>query len=66
MLQFVSPVHPIVPILNSLPGLLIHLNALQLHQGNGKLTVLSGMHLHRLPSHLGSRQAIFQRYGISP
>src|SRR3989441_11485085 len=31
MLQLVSPVHPIVPILNSLPGLLIHLDALQLH-----------------------------------
>ncbi len=31
-----------------------------------ELAVLSGMHLHRLPSHLGSRQAILQRYGISP
>ncbi len=38
MLQFVSPVHPVVPILNSLLGLLIHLDALQLHQRNGKLT----------------------------
>src|SRR5258706_12814868 len=37
-LKLISPVHPIAPILNSLPGLLIHLNALQLHQGNGKLT----------------------------
>src|SRR6266516_971648 len=34
LLEFISPVHPIVPILNSLPGLLIHLNTLQLHQGN--------------------------------
>src|SRR5258708_8094547 len=39
MLQFVSPVHPIVPILNSLPGLLIHLDALQLHQGNSQLAL---------------------------
>jgi hypothetical protein len=31
-----------------------------------ELAVLSGMHLHRLPSHLGSHQAILQRYGISP
>ncbi len=31
-----------------------------------ELAVLSGMHLHRLPSHLGPRQAILQRYGISP
>jgi hypothetical protein len=31
-----------------------------------ELAILSGMRLHRLPSHLGSRQTILQRYGISP
>jgi hypothetical protein len=31
-----------------------------------ELAILSGVRLHRLPSHLGSRQAIFQRYEISP
>lgn len=31
-----------------------------------ELAILSGVRLHRLPSHLGSRQAILQRYGISP
>jgi hypothetical protein len=31
-----------------------------------ELAVLTGMRLHRLPSHLGSRQTILQRYGISP
>lgn len=31
-----------------------------------ELAILSGLRLHRLPSHLGSRQAILQRYGISP
>ncbi len=30
-----------------------------------ELAVLTGMRLHRLPSHLGSRQTILQRYGIS-
>src|SRR5216684_5300988 len=30
-----------------------------------ELAILTGMRLHRLPSHLGSRQAILQRYGIS-
>ncbi len=61
MLQLVSPVYPILPILNSLLGLLIHLDALQLHQGNGKLalfpldqhkhfvlTFLCGSHSHDL------------------
>ena len=31
-----------------------------------ELAILTGMRLHRLPSHLGSRQAILERYGISP
>src|SRR3989441_1754175 len=31
-----------------------------------ELAILSGMRLHRLPSHLGSRQTILQRYGLSP
>ena len=31
VLEFVSPVHPIMPILNSLLDLLIHPNTLQLH-----------------------------------
>jgi hypothetical protein len=31
-----------------------------------ELAILSGMRLHRLPSSLGSPQAILQRYGISP
>src|SRR6266700_5771677 len=39
MLEFVSPVYPIVPIFNSLLGLLIHPDTLQLHQGNGKLAL---------------------------
>jgi len=30
-----------------------------------ELAILTGMRLHRLPSRLGSRQAILQRYGIS-
>jgi hypothetical protein len=30
-----------------------------------EFAVLTGMRLHRLPSHLGSRQTILQRYGIS-
>jgi len=30
-----------------------------------ELAILTGMRLHRLPSHLGSRQTILQRYGIS-
>ena len=40
-LQLVSSVHPIVPILNGLLGLLVHLNTLQLHQGYGKLYPLT-------------------------
>ena len=31
-----------------------------------ELAVLSGLRLQRLPSHLGSRQAILERYGITP
>ena len=31
-----------------------------------ELAILSGVRLHRLPSHLGSRQAILQHYEISP
>lgn len=31
-----------------------------------ELAVLTGMRLHRLPSHLGSRQSIRERYSISP
>jgi hypothetical protein len=31
-----------------------------------ELAVLTGLRLKRLPSHLGSAQAILQRYGISP
>ncbi len=31
-----------------------------------ELAILSGVRLHRLPSSLGSPQAILQRYGISP
>ncbi len=31
-----------------------------------ELAILSGVRLHRLPSHLGSSQAILQRYDISP
>src|SRR2546428_1998782 len=31
-----------------------------------ELAILSGMRLHRLPSHLGSHQTILQRYGLSP
>ncbi len=31
-----------------------------------ELAVLTGIRLHRLPSHLGSRQAILLRYGLSP
>ena len=30
-----------------------------------ELATLTGIRLHRLPSHLGSRQTILQRYGIS-
>jgi hypothetical protein len=30
-----------------------------------ELAILTGLRLHRLPSHLGSRQTILQRYGIS-
>ncbi len=32
----------------------------------GELATLTGMRLHRLPSHPGNRQTILQRYGISP
>jgi|SRR5271167_2153707 len=31
-----------------------------------ELAILTGIRLHRLPSHLGSRQVILQRFGISP
>ena len=31
-----------------------------------ELAILTGMRLHRLPSHLGSRHDILLRYGISP
>jgi hypothetical protein len=31
-----------------------------------ELAILTGMRLHRLPSSLGSRQSILERYGISP
>jgi len=31
-----------------------------------ELAILTGMRLHRLPSSLGDRQTILQRYGISP
>ena len=31
-----------------------------------ELAILTGIRLHRFPSHLGSRQVILQRYGISP
>ena len=31
-----------------------------------ELAILTGMRLHRLPAHLGSRQAILRRYGLSP
>ncbi len=31
-----------------------------------ELAILTGLRLHRLPSHLGSRQAILQRFGLSP
>jgi hypothetical protein len=31
-----------------------------------ELAVVSGLRLRRLPSHLGSPQAVLQRYGISP
>ena len=31
-----------------------------------ELAILSGIRLHRLPAHLGSSQAILQRYGLSP
>src|SRR5947207_2713956 len=31
-----------------------------------ELAILSGMRLHRLPSHLGSPQTILQRFGLSP
>jgi len=31
-----------------------------------ELAILTGMRLHRLPSYLGDRQTILQRYGISP
>ena len=31
-----------------------------------ELAVLTGLRLHRLPSHLGDRQTILQRYGLSP
>ena len=31
-----------------------------------ELAILTGMRLHRLPSHLGDRQTILQHYGISP
>jgi len=31
-----------------------------------ELAILSGLRLHRLPPHLGSRQQILQRYGITP
>ncbi len=44
MLEFVTPVHPIVPILNGLLGLLIHPNTFQLHQRNGKLTLFPPDH----------------------
>jgi hypothetical protein len=35
LLQLISPLYPIMPILNSLLRLLIHINTLQLHQRNG-------------------------------
>src|SRR5438876_4781633 len=38
LLQIVTLLHPVVPIFNGLLGLLIYLDALQLHQGNRKLT----------------------------
>ena len=44
MLEFVSPVHPIMPILNRLPGLFIHPHTLQLHQRDGKLTPFPADH----------------------
>ena len=31
-----------------------------------ELAILTGMRLHRLPSHLGSPQTILARYGLSP
>ena len=31
-----------------------------------ELAILTGMRLHRLPSHLGSPQTVLERYGISP
>jgi hypothetical protein len=31
-----------------------------------ELAVLTGLRLQRLPAHLGSRQAILERYGLSP
>ena len=31
-----------------------------------ELAILSGIRLHRLPAHLGSRQTILQRFGLSP
>ena len=31
-----------------------------------ELAVLTGLRLRRLPSHLGSSQAILQRFGLSP
>src|SRR6266571_1442497 len=39
LLQLVPLIHPVVPIFNGLLGLLIYLDALQLHQGNRKLTL---------------------------
>src|SRR6266699_4837411 len=39
LLQLVPLIHPIVPIFNGLLALLIYLDALQLHQGNRKLTL---------------------------
>src|SRR6266702_7738926 len=47
LLQLVPLIHPIVPIFNGLLGLLIYLDALQLHQGNRKLTLVpSDQHKH--------------------
>jgi hypothetical protein len=31
-----------------------------------EVAILTGLRLHRLPSHLGDRQTILQRFGISP
>ena len=40
--------------------------AAQCGDGTAELAILTGMRLHRLPSHLGSRYDILLRYGISP